>query len=147
MFAFRAVASISIRKAGKYLIGFSAFGIGASFTIGTVAAYERKLDWSSFMAKPLTAIEELEMNSESMRTRMELMILGIQTEVCKKISAIDGQKFRIDRWERKEGGGGISCVIQDGELPANCYLLVVWFVYPYQDDSDWGAMWCVCVCV
>jgi coproporphyrinogen III oxidase len=23
-------------------------------------------------------------------------------------------KFRVDRWERPEGGGGITCVIQDG---------------------------------
>ena len=78
------------------------------------------------MAKPLTAIEELEMKSENMRTRMELMVLGIQAEVCKKISAIDGQKFRIDRWERK-GGGGILCVIQDGELLASCYYYYYYY--------------------
>ena len=27
-----------------------------------------------------------------------------------------GKKFRVDRWLRKEGGGGITCVLQDGEV-------------------------------
>ena len=114
MFAFRTAGNITLRKVGRYVIGISAFGIGVSFTIGKVFAYERKLDWEKFMAKPLTDIEELERNSGSMRSRMELMILSTQAEICKNLSSIDGQEFRVDRWERKQGGGGISCVIQDG---------------------------------
>lgn len=27
-----------------------------------------------------------------------------------------GAKFIVDRWERQEGGGGITCVLQDGEV-------------------------------
>ncbi|KAK2727458.1 hypothetical protein QYM36_008075, partial [Artemia franciscana] len=26
-----------------------------------------------------------------------------------------GKKFRVDRWLRKEGGGGVTCVMQEGE--------------------------------
>lgn len=25
-------------------------------------------------------------------------------------------KFKVDRWLRKEGGGGITCVLQDGRV-------------------------------
>jgi coproporphyrinogen III oxidase len=25
-------------------------------------------------------------------------------------------KFKVDRWQRKEGGGGITCVMQDGQV-------------------------------
>lgn len=25
-------------------------------------------------------------------------------------------KFRVDRWTRAEGGGGVTCVIQDGQV-------------------------------
>lgn len=25
-------------------------------------------------------------------------------------------KFKVDRWTRKEGGGGITCVLQDGRV-------------------------------
>ena len=27
-----------------------------------------------------------------------------------------GQKFRVDRWTREEGGGGVTCIIQDGHV-------------------------------
>jgi len=25
-------------------------------------------------------------------------------------------RFQVDRWLRKEGGGGVTCIIQDGEV-------------------------------
>lgn len=28
----------------------------------------------------------------------------------------EGHKFLIDRWERSEGGGGITCVLQEGKV-------------------------------
>lgn len=37
--------------------------------------------------------------------------------MCRALEAEEGKdtRFRIDRWERPEGGGGITCVIQDGQ--------------------------------
>uniref|UniRef100_A0A8C2W1K0 Oxygen-dependent coproporphyrinogen-III oxidase, mitochondrial n=1 Tax=Chinchilla lanigera TaxID=34839 RepID=A0A8C2W1K0_CHILA len=51
------------------------------------------------------------------RTRMELLILETQAQVCRALAQVDGgASFCVDRWERKEGGGGISCVLQDGHV-------------------------------
>lgn len=32
------------------------------------------------------------------------------------VNVLQETKFIIDRWERQEGGGGISCVMQDGRI-------------------------------
>ncbi|XP_060553310.1 LOW QUALITY PROTEIN: oxygen-dependent coproporphyrinogen-III oxidase-like, partial [Ruditapes philippinarum] len=38
-------------------------------------------------------------------------------EFCKALEAEEGgKKFIVDKWQRKEGGGGITCVMQDGEV-------------------------------
>ncbi|PVD28601.1 hypothetical protein C0Q70_11194 [Pomacea canaliculata] len=52
------------------------------------------------MAQPLTDVEKLE-----------------QAEFCKALEEQDGEKkFQVDKWYRKEGGGGITCVLQDGTV-------------------------------
>ena len=32
------------------------------------------------------------------------------------IEEVDGKRFRRDKWERAEGGGGLSCVMEDGNV-------------------------------
>lgn len=78
----------------------------------------KKLNTSVFMAEPITNIDVLQNNPNEMRTRMELMIMHIQAEFCKALEGEEnfGTKFLVDRWEREEGGGGITCVIQDGDV-------------------------------
>ena len=73
------------------------------------------LDLSKFMAEPLTEADALENSMDDMKSRMEVTILGVQGDICRKLAEIDGQEFRVDRWLREEGGGGISCVLQDGK--------------------------------
>lgn len=69
----------------------------------------------SWMSEPLTSVEDLEKNSKDMKCRMEVLIMRIQAEVCKALEEQDGEKkFQVDKWYRKEGGGGITCVLQDG---------------------------------
>ncbi|KAB5585300.1 Coproporphyrinogen III oxidase [Coniochaeta sp. 2T2.1] len=51
-----------------------------------------------------------------MRLRMEAFIKEQQQEIVRALEAVDGQKFRQDEWQRKEGGGGITCVLQDGNV-------------------------------
>ena len=111
----RIVRVISTRKARSFLVGFgaSAVGIATTFTC-SVAARERKVDSSQFMAEPLTDATSLENSMDDMKSRMEVMILGVQADICRRLAAIDGQEFRVDRWLREEGGGGVSCVLQDG---------------------------------
>lgn len=72
----------------------------------------------NYMAEPITPVEQLEQNRDDMKTQMELLILRIQAEFCKALEKEEDAeaKFKVDRWLRKEGGGGISCVLQDGRV-------------------------------
>ncbi|KAI3368739.1 hypothetical protein L3Q82_025726 [Scortum barcoo] len=69
-----------------------------------------------FMSLPVTDVSVLQGRKEEMRTRMEMLIMETQADFCKALQEVDGGKFKVDRWERKEGGGGISCVMQDGKV-------------------------------
>ncbi|XP_059777300.1 oxygen-dependent coproporphyrinogen-III oxidase, mitochondrial isoform X2 [Balaenoptera ricei] len=72
---------------------------------------------SCFMASPVTDLHELRRRPGDMKTKMELLILETQAQVCQALAQVDGgARFSVDRWERKEGGGGISCVLQDGHV-------------------------------
>ena len=55
-------------------------------------------------------------SSSSMRLRMEAFIKEQQASIVRQLEAIDGGRFRIDEWQRSEGGGGRSCVLQDGKV-------------------------------
>lgn len=81
-------------------------------------AAKKKLNLSNFMAEPITDLKTLSDNENDMRTRMELMIMKIQADFCRSLESEEyfGQKFKVDRWMRKEGGGGITCVLQDGDV-------------------------------
>ncbi len=41
-----------------------------------------------------------------------------QKEICSALEAEEEPRygFRVDRWEREEGGGGVTCVIQVGTV-------------------------------
>lgn len=77
----------------------------------------KKFNIDKFMAKPITPLETLNKDKDEMRTRMELMIMRVQADLCKALEGEEnfGKKFKVDRWERAEGGGGVTCVIQDGD--------------------------------
>ena len=55
-------------------------------------------------------------DTASMRAKFEKMIRSAQNEICAAIEELDGKKFREDAWSRPGGGGGISRVIQDGNV-------------------------------
>jgi len=42
--------------------------------------------------------------------------LTLQARIVGKLEELDGLAFRRDHWERPEGGGGSSCVIEEGHL-------------------------------
>jgi coproporphyrinogen III oxidase len=42
--------------------------------------------------------------------------LGLQDQIVTRLEAADGGQFRSDRWQRKEGGGGLSRLIEGGDL-------------------------------
>lgn len=46
----------------------------------------------------------------------ENYISRLQNIICKSLEEADGKFFSSDKWERKEGGGGITRIIQNGKL-------------------------------
>jgi coproporphyrinogen III oxidase len=42
--------------------------------------------------------------------------VGLQERIVARLEAIDGRAFRRDAWDRPGGGGGVSCVIEDGSV-------------------------------
>ena len=41
-------------------------------------------------------------------------LAGLQSRIVAALEAIDGQSFRSDAWQRAEGGGGITRVLEEG---------------------------------
>lgn len=58
-----------------------------------------------FMSPPMTDISVLQERKEDMRTRMEMLIMETQADFCRALEQVDGGKFKVDRWQRKEGEG------------------------------------------
>jgi coproporphyrinogen III oxidase len=70
----------------------------------------------------MTTVADINTNSEQgfvppadSRSRISAFMKQIQDEICAGLEELDGvNKFKEDSWEREEGGGGRSRVIQDG---------------------------------
>jgi coproporphyrinogen III oxidase len=43
-------------------------------------------------------------------------LIGLQQSLVEALAGMDGHAFRRDEWARPEGGGGITQVLEDGEL-------------------------------
>eukprot|EP00127_Corallochytrium_limacisporum_P006522 Clim_evm53s229 gene=Clim_evmTU53s229 len=70
-----------------------------------------------YMATPITRnVESLAMDKNNYRARMEDFIMQLQADICTAIAEVDGKPFVADRWERESGGGGVSCVLQEGNV-------------------------------
>lgn len=81
------------------------------------AAQRSSIDTSSFMEKPISNLEHMQKNPDDMKTRMELLIFRIQGELCRALEEKDGEaKFLVEKWDRKMGGGGVTCALQDSEV-------------------------------
>ncbi|MDH5433107.1 MAG: oxygen-dependent coproporphyrinogen oxidase [Gammaproteobacteria bacterium] len=49
--------------------------------------------------------------------RVKNYLLGLQENICNELSGVDGKaEFIVDKWQRPEGGGGITRVISDGAV-------------------------------
>ena len=59
-----------------------------------------------FSSLPDNAIEQI-----------KAYLLSLQRSICSSLEKIDGRElFKQDRWERPAGGGGISCVLENGTV-------------------------------
>jgi coproporphyrinogen III oxidase len=43
-------------------------------------------------------------------------LTALQERVAAQLAALDGDQFRVDTWQRPQGGGGISRVLEDGAV-------------------------------
>ena len=41
---------------------------------------------------------------------------GLQQRIVEGLEKVEGKHFRRDEWERPEGGGGLSCVLEEGNV-------------------------------
>ena len=41
---------------------------------------------------------------------------GLQQRIVAGLEEVDGKRFRRDEWHRAEGGGGLSCVLEEGNV-------------------------------
>lgn len=118
MYAFfqKSKNSRSIRYLGAAVIGSGIYLLNTDNKKAQMAS--AKLDTTRFMAEPITDINKLKSNPDDMKTKMEMMIMRIQAEFCRALESEedDDTRFKVDRWMRKEGGGGITCVMQDGRV-------------------------------
>lgn len=51
-----------------------------------------------------------------MRIQMEQMLQKLQNTICQSLEDLDGCQFQEERWTRAEGGGGITRVLQNGNV-------------------------------
>lgn len=99
-----------------------AFGLTTAYTIikerkGVHYALSTGLDLSDALAGTITDEQTLMTNKDLMRSKMEVYVTNLQGKIIKKFQELEpGAEFTVDKWERKEGGGGITCVTQDGSV-------------------------------
>ncbi|XP_078741881.1 oxygen-dependent coproporphyrinogen-III oxidase-like [Lampetra fluviatilis] len=80
---------------------------------------EEETEWREFMAPPVSGVEALRATRGAMRSRMEVFIMELQAEVCRALEEVEGEggkKFRVEQWSRPGGGGGVTCVLQEGRV-------------------------------
>ena len=41
---------------------------------------------------------------------------ALQARIVSALESLDGNKFAADTWQRAEGGGGTTCIIEEGKL-------------------------------
>lgn len=109
-------------KGDGYSSALGAISMGGLFS---VLWKKRNPEDNKWMEEPVSGFDVLDGEVKEMRLRMEKLCMNIQYKLCKELEKFEtdasvkgsiAKKFTIDRWTRKEGGGGISCVLQDGKV-------------------------------
>ena len=49
-------------------------------------------------------------------SQVEEFLVGLQGRIVSALEQVDGKSFHRDQWERPEGGGGVSCVLEQGNV-------------------------------
>lgn len=76
-----------------------------------------QLELNDILAPTITDEKELRANKTDMKCRMEAFVTNLQGQIIKQLEEMETEaRFKVDRWTREEGGGGITCIIQEGEV-------------------------------
>lgn len=76
------------------------------------AGFQRKASLNA----PTIAEMTLRMDLSHFGQRVQENLRNLQTRISQAIAAEDGRDFLVDHWSRPEGGGGISMVLENGNL-------------------------------
>jgi coproporphyrinogen III oxidase len=47
---------------------------------------------------------------------VERFLQGLQQRIVSELERLDGRPFLRDPWQRPQGGGGLTCILEDGEV-------------------------------
>ena len=73
-----------------------------------------KITLNDFIAETISPLEKLKVEN-NMKSKMEVYVTNLQSLVINKLQSFEPTKrFKVDRWKREQGGGGITIVLQDG---------------------------------
>ncbi|ORY64293.1 coproporphyrinogen III oxidase [Pseudomassariella vexata] len=112
-----AARSSSARLTNGVLLAAAGAATVSVLTCAVANQKPLKLDSRSLADKDERTKREDGVTEESpMRLRMEEFIREKQKEIVFALEQIDGKAFRLDEWQRPNGGGGLSCVLQDGSV-------------------------------
>jgi hypothetical protein len=65
------------------------------------------LELSDCLTETITDSNQLNANKDLMKCKMEAFVTNLQGQIIKKLQEFEPEsKFIVDRWTRKEGGGG-----------------------------------------
>lgn len=88
------------------------------FKIEAVHAFSlfpAKIDLSDVLTEPVSGEKTIMENKDKMKYKMEAFITNLQGKIIKKLQELEKDaKFKVDKWSRAEGGGGITCIVEDG---------------------------------
>lgn len=122
---------VSHRNTGKIVAG--ALVAGLAYSVYAQSQATLQLEAPSIAERDgLSKRESGVSDNSNMRLRMEQFITQKQQEIVQALEAVDGKRFHVDKWDRPNGGGGISCVLQDGNVfeKAGVNISVVYGVLP-----------------
>lgn len=115
------IISFIIFRCFNRLIGSVIVGTGVATFFSVTCVHlqsKRRFNSKLYLAEPITDVNHLMDNKDDMKTRMELFIMKIQADFVRALENEEnfGKRFIVDKWNRKEGGGGITCVLTDGDV-------------------------------
>jgi coproporphyrinogen III oxidase len=98
------IGYLFVNKENNYAFDFSSLFSGS------------KLTFNDCLTNTITSEQLLNDKRDLAKSKMEAFITNLQGQFVKELEKFEPEKrFHVDRWLRKEGGGGITCSLEDGE--------------------------------